>query len=390
MYKITPIIRLFLLPVFIFIIFSHTLSASTRIRPEKNDYKCLEIKFNNEPIDVFYNVIDVRTDSEKQADTKRGHLSGSVIVFFHGHAQRPNNGFNMLAEMAIKTKSGMIIIPVCDTPYGSDEKWRGDSGKMVILMELVRYLLHERKISIEGYKPLTDLKVVINNKYLSFLSTDTLINTKILAVGYSHGGIISSQFANAYPDAVVSLVHFCAAGYVDWGGNSCIGPVCITGNFMWESCNIGLKLFSHPGEIIDSSWGLTKGIVGDSLRSYSSCLFGNFNCLKLFRNFRDAKDASIYIDDSNYPVSHLKNIVVVFARDDTLFNPLEIIGVDDFKNITMKEIEEFWTKFYPQEVICGTKLTFRILPGTHLGPVVYYDQYVKTALKGTDELRSDN
>ncbi|MDY6934871.1 MAG: hypothetical protein SVZ03_11720 [Spirochaetota bacterium] len=389
MYKITPIIILFLLPLFIFILLSPTLSASTRIRPEKIDYKCLKVKFNNEPLDIFYIVIDTRTDEEKQADRKRGHLSGSVIVFFHGHAQRPNNGFNLLAEMAMKTKSGIIIIPVCDTPYGSNEKWRGDSGKMVILMELVRYLLHEKKISIEGYQPLTDLKLVINNTDLSVLSMDTIINAKILAVGYSHGGIISRQFANAYPDAVVSLVHFCAAGYIEWGGKNCIGPVCITGNFMCESCNIGLRFFSHPGDTIDSSWGLTKGIVGDSLRSYSSCLFGNFNCLKPFRNFRDAKDASIYIDDSNYPVSHLKNIVVVFAQDDTLFDPAEIIGVDDYKNITRKVIEEFWTKFYPQEVAGGTRLTLRILPGTHLGPIVYHDQYIEIALKGTDEFRLD-
>ena len=78
---------------------------------------------------------------------------------------------------------------------------------------------------------------------------------------------------------------------------------------------------------------------------------------------------------------------MAFGQDDTLFNPAKILGTDDNEKITQKEIELFWSKYYPKEVAGGASLTFRVLPGTHLGPVEYYKQYTEQALKGTNELR---
>jgi hypothetical protein len=65
------------------------------------------------------------------------------------------------------SRSGIVIVPVCDTPYGKDKDWRGDRGKDVVLMAIVRHVLQKEGIVIDGYKPLTDMTVAIEGEEIT-------------------------------------------------------------------------------------------------------------------------------------------------------------------------------------------------------------------------------
>jgi hypothetical protein len=230
------------------------------------------------------------------------------------------------------------------------------------------------------------MKVLLNGKqFIPAASGEKKESAKILALGYSHGAILSRRFANSYAGAVDKLVHLCPAGYSDWGA---AGTCCLISNFMLETVNISLRIFSHPGAVFDSSWGVTKGVSGDFFRSAPSCLNGNKSCFKLFRPLTDAGECALYVDDKNYPVARLKNIAAIFAYDDLLFDAEEILGVDDPRKITLQDQERFWSKYYPEEVVQGTKFTFRMLPGTHNGPIEHYTEYAGAALNAAGELGS--
>ena len=292
---------------------------------------------------------------------------------------------NLITELAMKSKSGVIVTPVCDTPYGKDEKWRGDAGKIVILMEVAGYALDKAGISIEGYSPVPGMKVLLEGKEFNHaVSASDNISARILALGYSHGAILSRRFANSYPASVDDLVHICPAGYSEWGG---AGTCCLISNFGLETVNLSLRIFSHPGAVADSSWGVTRGISGDLFRSCPSCLNGNRNLFKLFRPLRDAKDCTLRMNDGNYPVARLKNIAVIFAYSDLLFDADGILGVDNPAKITLQDEERFWSKYFPDEVVRGARFTFRMLPGTHNGPNEHYTQFAVAALAGAGELR---
>jgi hypothetical protein len=71
------------------------------------------------------------------------------------------DAYKFSSKLALQSRSGIVVIRVCDTPYGTDKTWRGNRGKDVILMEMIRGLLATKGISIDGYHPLTDMPVVL-------------------------------------------------------------------------------------------------------------------------------------------------------------------------------------------------------------------------------------
>jgi hypothetical protein len=204
------------------------------------------------------------------------------MIFFHGHAQRPDNADEFITRMVRDSKSGILIIPVCDTPYGTNPAWRGDAGKDVILMEMTRLVFGKYGIAIQNYTPLSAPKVVIENAE-EFPRREELSGA-ILAVGYSHGAILARRCASKYPSMVEGLVHICPAGYIKWGDNSCLAGPRLSASFSWESMRIGTGYFKGEGmEVTSAGWGIVRGVGGDCLRSFGSCALGGFNPLKAGR-----------------------------------------------------------------------------------------------------------
>jgi pimeloyl-ACP methyl ester carboxylesterase len=348
--------------------------------PDKPKTEKLKVSFNGETLKAFYIVIDTRTTEEKTADDMGAKIPGGVFVFFQGHGQRPTDAYKFSSKISEAGKSGIVIVPVCDTPYGKDSQWRGDSGKQVVLMEIVRYVLNEKGICVEGYKPITDMPVSINGKNMQEIPSEGSA-AKILAVGWSHGGILSRRFTNAYPDAVIGLAHVCPAGYEQWGSTKLLL------NFGWECLRISTWCFrGHMGDVLGAAWGITKGIGGDTGRSVPLSIV-HAQPSKLFRSGRDIKDCTLYCDDANFPVAGISNLTVIFAEGDSCIDVREHAGISDPANPSSQEVDAFWGKFYPSVVAEEIKLTFSVLPGSHLAPVSHSDVYAKTVLEGLDQLK---
>ncbi|HPS56616.1 MAG TPA: hypothetical protein PK514_00795 [Spirochaetota bacterium] len=362
-------------------------SEIQRIIPSLPETEDLNIEFNGDSLKGFCLVLDFRTPEEKKSDIERQSLSGEVILFIHGHLQRADDGYPLTSKLAARSKSGIVIIPVCDTPFGKKSEWRGDRGKDVILMEITRYVLSKMQISVKNYKPVTDMPVRINEQVVGEPGS-TSIQAELAVIGWSHGALISRRIAYAYPGSVKSLVQLAPAGFSDWGGEYCTGPACLLSNFNVESACIGLGIFR--GElpyISDAGWGITKGLFGDTGRSCSSCISGNFSFFKMFRSYKDLKDCSFYADDSDLPLPGIKYITVVFAVDDTLFEYDDQGGIKDPVNVTREENEHFFEKFYPASVKSGAICTLAALPGNHIGPMVNSDAFAETALSTIGQKR---
>jgi hypothetical protein len=355
--------------------------AYQRVLPPEADMNKLSVTFNDETINAYYLILDYRIKEEKEADKSRGELGGDAIVFFQGHGQRPKDCYNFTKFLGIQSKSGIVVVPVCDTPYGKDPAWRGDKGKMVVLMAMIRYLLNQCGVSIDGYNPLTDMEIKINGKPV--ISNPENIKAKLCSVGWSHGGALAREFSFNYPDAVTGLSTVCGAGYRKW---------CCTchllARFSWEGLHIGTLSFSkYASDALGAAWGITCGITGDVARSIpdsiSSCQ------LKLGRSCRDIKDCTIYLDDTVAAVPDAKRIIVIFGRSDTCMDP-EDYGIRDLDNPSKDDIENFWKTYYPANLANGSKLTFKILPGMHVGPATHSDLYAEAVLEGLDQIDKEN
>ncbi|HRR61253.1 MAG TPA: hypothetical protein P5547_09975, partial [Spirochaetota bacterium] len=74
------------------------------------------IEFNGETIKGFYCFIDARSNEEKSSNVENKALHGSVILFLQGHAQRADDAYKFTSQMALTSKSGVVIVVVCDTP----------------------------------------------------------------------------------------------------------------------------------------------------------------------------------------------------------------------------------------------------------------------------------
>ena len=352
-------------------------NASVESVASSAEVETLSIGFNDETIKGFYLFIDVRSGEEKAADFERGYPAGPVIVFFQGHAQRPDDAYEFTGKLARLSRSGMVIVPVCDTPYGAKSSFHGDQGKDVILMEMVRFILAREGISVRGFVPVTSMPVAVNG--MNMAPENGNKGTRIISIGWSHGGILARRFAHAYPSSVCSLGQVCPAGYEHWG------PWSITGRFALESVRITTKMSGHARQTFGAAWGFTKGFTGDFFRSITAAAV-TLHPAKLLRIFKDIRDCSRYCDSTTFASSHLEHIAVIFGRDDSCMSPQRQLGIKDPDNVTEDDLKRFSRTFYSDIKVTPGCLTLRALPGTHLAPVIYNELYSRTILTDLGEL----
>ncbi len=361
--------------IIVLILLHPFIAYSVRTLPKNPVVHSVDIEFNGETLKGYFLIIDSRTNEEKSLHLKNKSIDGTVIVFFQGHAQRPDDVSTFTSKLALESKSGIVIVPVCDTPFGKKEELHGDKGKIVILMEMIRYALSFCSMDVKNYS-LHDMPVTINNKTIPIDESTTKV--QISAVGWSHGAILARMMAGTY-DSIKNLVQICPAGFKPWSKNQCVASCCVLSSFNWESIRISTEIFKGNGKAVFSAgWGITKGITGDTIRSCNSCIYGNFNILKVFRPYKDIADVT---RSERYPVKNLSNIVVIFGEDDSLFDPRDIVG----KHYTSPEITDlFFKTFYP-EAVGISKLHLFILPGKHIAPAIFYTEYALHTLHYIDE-----
>jgi hypothetical protein len=352
-------------------------NASVRSVLSNVEVETLSVGFNDETINGFCLFIDARSGEEKAADTLRGYPAGPVIVFFQGHAQRPDDAYEFTSRLALLSRSGMVIIPVCDTPYGAKPSFHGDKGKDVILMEMVRFMLAREGMRVRGFVPVTSIPVAVNGMNMAPENDNT--GTRIVSIGWSHGGILARRFAHAYPSSVCSLGQICPAGYEHWG------PWGISGRFALESVRITTRMSGHARQTFGSAWGFTKGFTGDFFRSISAAAV-NLHPAKLLRIFKDIYDCSRYCDSTTFAASHLEHIAVIFGRDDSCMSSQRQLGIKDPDKVTEDDLKRFSRTFYSDIEDTPGRLTLRVLPGTHLAPVIYHERYSRTILADLGEL----
>lgn len=352
--------------------------SAQRTLPERPRTESLKVSFNAERISGYVLVIDVRTHQEQERDRIRGELAGPAIVFFEGHAQRPSDAYAFTSSLAMMSKSGMVIVPVCDTPYGKDASLRGDAGKDVILMEMVRWVLVSRGIGVKGYEPRVENEVLINNARIDTIHGG--ISAGLLPVGWSHGAILARRFAHAYPGSVGHLAQVCPAGYEHWS------PAGLTLRFMGESLRITrLTLKGHARDTLGSAWGFTRGISGDFFRSIPAALM-SLRPAAVLRVGRDIRDCSAYCDSSSLGAEGLERVVVIFGDDDTCMDIRRIMGLSSSGEITALQESVFRETFFGDVAGPDAALVLRVLPGTHLAPVTHSALYARTVLEGLGQV----
>ena len=373
----------------LFCVFISTNTYAERTLPKKPKLKKINVRFNNDHLKASYLLIDVRSEEQKSKNETEGKLDGPVLIFFHGHSQRPEDGYMLTSKLALYSKSGILLVPICQTPTGKDRKWRGDDGKDIILMEIIRYALKDSGIYAAGYKPISEMKVYINEKEINSViqksetSTKSHIKTKFALLGWSHGAILSRRIAHHYPNSTVSMAHLSPAGYEKWDGAAELIPA-----FGWECARISGRGIAKGefNQSIHAGNAVSKGLFSDIYGSLQSCIFGNFSLAKPFRPLRDADDCAAYLDDWNYPVQHLNMITVIFSEKDSLFE-YKKAGIPDPKKITARDIDDFINKYYHNVDKKKTGFSLHVLPGNHIGPYVFPDEYAKQALIGIAEFR---
>ncbi|HDP25829.1 MAG TPA: hypothetical protein ENN34_10355 [Deltaproteobacteria bacterium] len=348
--------------------------AAQRSIPAKPPTFTMKIHFNGEVLRGSYLFIDARTQEEKLADRARRKLSSEVIVFFHGHAQRPGDAYGFTSRLALLSRSGIVIVPVSDTPYGDDPSWHGDTGKEFILMEMVRYVLEGEGICIEGYRALSDLPLRLDK--VQPRKKPQGVGAKIAVLGWSHGAILARRFAHAYPASVSSLAQVCPAGYERWDSEILVK------RFSNECLSISkFSLNGHLRKTLQSGWGFTRGIVGDFIRSIASAVVYS-HPEKAKRVWKDIDDCSLFTDSTVFSARHLRAIVVIFARQDSCMDIARNIPLKDPNQISGEETKLFWETYYHDVSQEESRCVFRILPGNHLAPIVSSDLYASTVLEG--------
>ena len=339
----------------------------------------LKINFNGENVRAYYLLLDARTSSERQEDRNAGSLKGPVIIFFQGHAQRPSDAYAFTSKLALLSRSGIVVVPVCDTPYGIEEKWRGDNGKDVVLMDVIREALARNGIRVKGYAPPADRQGRMDGGGID--EGKCALGADLIAVGWSHGGILARRFAHAYPDSVSGLGQVCPAGYEEQG------PLHLAGMFAFESLRISKITASagHAGEALSSAWGFTRGLVGDFARSLPGAAV-QAQPSKILRVAKDIRDCSLSVDSALFGLGPIKRIAVIFGEGDTCMNPKRILGLSDIGTIPEKTCEEFRRKYFADTLSHGGEFSLDVLPGTHLAPVTHSDLYARTLLERLGQL----
>jgi hypothetical protein len=352
-------------------------SAAFRTLPSRPEVESFSVRFNGEQIMGFGAVIDARTSGEKDADEKRGAPAGPVIVFFQGHAQRPDDAFDFTSRLAVLCRSGMVIVPVCDTPCGADPGLHGDTGKDVILMEMVRFMLARKGISISGHAPGSGRTASISGMHPE---AEQGMETHLATVGWSHGGILARRFAHAYPGSIRWLGQVCPAGYGKWGA------LRLAGRFAGESMRISRSAFpDNTSKVLRSGWGFAKGFFGDLCRSVSAAVHDR-DIRKAGRVVKDIEDCTLYCDSSEFRAAHLHRIAVLFGREDSCMDQWRQLAIKDPEHIDKEELKRFQEVFFSDTAGSGTFPELRVMPGNHLAPVIHSELYAETLLSILDQM----
>ena len=350
-----------------------------------SEHSKLDISFNGEKIQGLGLFIDRRTDEQKARNTKEGRLDGDIIIYLHGHGQQPKYGFNFTSLLAKRRRSGIVFITHVYTPFGSKRKWRGDRGKLVLLMEVTRFCLEKKGLHIDCVNSICELPIKIRDwKNSSNRSQNELsIACKITLVGWSHGGLLARRFANAYPGCVNNLAQVTPAGFESWGVKSWAG-VNLLVNFLVEVGLISLMVFKgHIKHPLIAGVAIVRGTMSDSLYAFVSLVKSrSFSPVKLARAYVDIQQCSTLITDSNVPVTELDNIVVLFGEKDSVFEAKNALKGVNLKTETNSS-KLLFEKFFPSAVESGTSCSFKVLPGNHIAPLVHAERYVEEVLLGT-------
>lgn len=354
--------------------------GTRRSVPSSPASRRMRVTFNGETLSAWCLVIDARSADEKREDLERGALKGSTAVFFQGHAQRPTDAYPFTSALAVLSLSGITAVPVCDTPYGTDPAWRGDNGKTVALMEVVRAALKPLGIRVQGCPPPAAGPVLVDAMPVD--DGTCSLASGIMAMGWSHGGILARRFAHAYPKCVSALGQVCPAGYER------LTPLGLTGRFAAEALRISkITAGSHSLDALRSALGFTRGLTGDVARSLLSAASSRFPARGV-RALLDIRDCSLLCDSTNFGVPGLTRVAVAFGRDDTCMSPKRILGTDDPAGLT-PEVAERFREAYFADLPGDASLRVHILPGTHLGPVTHSRDYARTILESLGELVCD-
>lgn len=346
------------------------------------------IYFNGESITGRCLILDKRTRDEQKENIAKGKLDGKVVVFFHGHGQQTNNAWHLTSRLARYSRSGIVVVPVLHTPFGMMKQFRGDNGKLVLFMEILRHELKNLGISVDGYKPLCDLPVSINGHMVKEDEPEGLIPAKLLCTGWSHGAILARRFASAYPGSVESVVQFSPGGYESWGPGF-IRSVYLFFGFMWEVLCIALTVFRRGEGLygLDAGWGVMKGVTSDFMSGIWANITGNFHPLKFFKPILDLDETCRVVDDNTAAVPGLSHLVVLYGESDSLYEPEKTGLIKDKMKPEEEEVQAFFKRYAPSAVDSGVHLSLKALPGNHIGPLVHAENYAETALAETEELR---
>ncbi len=338
----------------------------------------LEIAFNRERVKVWYNLIDARTAHEAAADRDRGSLKGPVLVFLTGHAQRPVDAYPFTTRLAHLSRSGIVMAPVCDTPFGIEPSWRGDAGKDMILMEAVRHVLLKRDIQVTP-SPSPENAMAVSGEGERAVHPGR-ITAGLAAVGWSHGAILARRLCHAHAGAFSALAQVCPAGYA----RRDLGPLLMA--FTRESLGISRGILrGQARDILRAGWGITRGLWGDGARSIRAAL-NHRQPAKLIRLLLDLRDCTAYCDDMTLAVEHLGHVTVIFGYGDTCMDVAIQAGVTNVNAPSDEELQSFWNRFFPGNLSAGSRLVLRILPGSHLAPLTHCDTWARGVLEGLEQL----
>jgi hypothetical protein len=170
----------------------------------------------------------------------------------------------------------------------------------------------------------------------------------------------------------------CPAGYERWDSWQ------LSGRFAGESIRI---LFNgHTAQTLRSGWGFTKGFMGDLFRSILSAL-NHLDAGKMGRVGKDIKDCTLYCDSSRFSAAHLKSITVIFGRDDSCMNARRQLGIIGYDSSGQNDVKRFKETFFADVREREGRIFLRILPGTHLAPVILSDLYARTLLADLGQIR---
>jgi len=330
----------------------------------------LSVTFNGETLQGYVLAIDARSAQERDVDAMRKAPAGPVVVFFPGHAQRPGDAPGFTLSLARGSSSGIVVVPVCDTPYGIDRTLRGDAGKEAVLMAIVRHACGRLGVMVnDGGAPGQAVIVEDGGGHAPGES----MHARLAVVGWSHGALLARRFAHAYRDAVVCLGQVCPAGYARWGGLE------LAGRFVRESLGMARREHAQWPQLARSAWGFTRGMCGDLARSVAGAVRERMPA-KLLRVFRDIEDCTVFCQSPSFCASHLDRIAVIFARDDTCMSPARLLGCDPVLGVSERDIERFRERFF-SDVTDPARIRLRILPGTHAAPVTHPGLYAAALLE---------